>query len=91
MFSGLGSIFVYVLNCIQLFVAPWAVTCQVTWSMEFSRQEYQSGLPFLPPGELPDPGIYPEPPKSPASLALQADSLLLSHQGSRNHFYLLIK
>ena len=34
---------------------------------EFSRQEYQSGLPFPPPGDLPDPGIEP------VSPALQAD------------------
>ena len=45
----------------------------------FSRQEYWSGLPFPPPGDLPDPGIGP---MSPVTPALQADSLLLSHQGS---------
>ena len=45
-------------------------------SMGFSRQEHWSGLPCPPPGDLPDPGIEP------ASPALQADSLLLSHQGS---------
>ena len=44
--------------------------------MEFSRQEYWSGVPCPPPGDLPDPGIKPVAP------ALQADSLLLSHQGS---------
>ena len=38
--------------------------------MGFSRQEYWSGLPFLSPGDLPDPGIKP------GSPALQADSLL---------------
>ena len=38
-------------------------------SMEFSRQEQWSGLPFPSPGNLPDPGIKP------GSLALQADSL----------------
>ena len=38
--------------------------------MEFSRQEYWSGLPFLPPGDLPNPGTEPRSP------ALQADSLL---------------
>ena len=43
-------------------------------SMGFSRQEYWSGLPFPTPGDLPDPGIEP---KSPVSPALQADSLLL--------------
>ena len=40
--------------------------------MVFSRQEYWSGLTFVPPGDLPDPGIKP---KSPVSPALQADSL----------------
>ena len=44
--------------------------------MEFPRQEYWNGLPFLSPGNLPHPGIEP------ASPALQADSLLLSHRGS---------
>ena len=33
--------------------------------MEFSRQEYWSGLPLPPPGDLPDPGIEPEPLLSP--------------------------
>ena len=45
----------------------------------FSWQEYWRGLPFPPPGDLPSPGIEPT---SPASPALQADSLLLSHWGS---------
>ena len=43
-----------------------------SFAMEFSRQEYWNGLPF----SLPDPGIEP---MCPASPALQADSLLLSH------------
>ena len=43
--------------------------CQVSLSMEFSRQEYWSGLPFPSPGDLPNPGIEPE------SLALQTNSL----------------
>ena len=47
--------------------------------MGFSRQEYWSGLPFPPPGDLPNPGMEPV---SPAAPALQADSLLLSRQGS---------
>ena len=34
-------------------------------SMEFSRPEYWSGLPFPPPGDLPDPGIRPGFPVSP--------------------------
>ena len=47
--------------------------------MGFSRQEYWSGLPCPPPGELPNPRIEP---MSPAAPALQADSLPPSHQGS---------
>ena len=41
------------------------VARQVPLSMGFSRQEYWSGLPFLPPGDLPDPGMEPMSPKSP--------------------------
>ena len=47
--------------------------------MGLSQQEYWSGLPCPPPGDLPDPGIEPV---SPASPKLQADSLPLSHRGS---------
>ena len=45
----------------------------------FSRQEYWSGLPFPPPGDLPDTGIEP---MSPSSAAWQVDSFPLSHLGS---------
>ena len=45
------------LSCVRLFVTPWTLTCQAPLSMEFSRQEYWSGLPFPSPGDLPDPGI----------------------------------
>ena len=38
---------------------PWSVTSQAPLSMEFSRQEYWTGLPFSPPGDLPNPGIEP--------------------------------
>ena len=41
----------------------WTVAHQFPQSM--SRQEYRSGLPFLPPGNLPDPGINPTSPESP--------------------------
>ena len=44
------------LSCVRLFVTPWTVAHQTLPSMGFSRQEYWSGLPFLPPGDLPDPG-----------------------------------
>ena len=36
---------------------PWTIAHQVPPSMEFSRQEYWSGLPFPAAGDLPDPGI----------------------------------
>ena len=39
------------------FVTLWAVAHQIPLPMEFSRQEYWSGVPFPPPGDLPDPGI----------------------------------
>ena len=67
-------------NRVQLSEMPWTVAHQAPLSMGFSRQEYWSGLPFPSPGDLPDPGIKPESPTAPA---LQADSLLLSHRGSR--------
>ena len=60
-------------------VTPWMVAHQAPLSMEFSRQEYWTLLPFAPPEDLPDPGIKPA---SSASPALQEDCLLLSHQGS---------
>ena len=46
-----------VLNGVRLFVTPWTVARQVPLSVEFSRQEFWSGLPFPTPGHLPDPGI----------------------------------
>ena len=46
-----------------LFTTPWTVAHQTPLFMEFSRQEYWSGMPFPSPGDLPDPGIKP---KSPA-------------------------
>ena len=48
-----------------------AVACQVPLSMGFYRQEYWSGFPVLPSEDLPDRGIKPESPVSPASLAWQ--------------------
>ena len=66
---------------VQLFVTLWTMACQALLSMGLSRQEYWSGLPYLPPGHLhlPNPGIEPAYPVSPA---LQADSLSLSQQAS---------
>ena len=44
------------------FTAPWTVTCQAPLSMGFPRQEYWSGWPFPPPGDLPNPGTKPTSP-----------------------------
>ena len=55
-----------VLSHAQLFATPWTIAHQAPLSMEFSRQEYQSGLPFLSPGDLPRQGIEPVSPTSPA-------------------------
>ena len=41
------------------FATPWTVAHQASLSIEFSRQEYWSGLPFPPPGYLPNPGMEP--------------------------------
>ena len=57
---------------VQLFATLWAVSHQAAMSMGFSRQEYWSGLPFLPPGDLPEPGNKPV---SPAASVLKVDSL----------------
>ena len=50
---------------------PWTIAHQAPLNMGFSRQEYWSGLPCPPPGDLPDPWIEPS---SPVALALQAES-----------------
>ena len=57
------------LSPVPLFATPWTVAHQAAQSMEFSRQEYWSGLPFPSAGDLPKPGIEP------GSPTLQADAL----------------
>ena len=54
------------LSHVQFFVTPRTVAHQAPLPMGFSRQEYWSGLPFPPPGNLPNPGIKPKSPASPA-------------------------
>ena len=66
---GMLILFVCVLSRsgrVWLFVTVWTVACQAPLSMGFCRQEYWSGLPRPPPGDLPDPGIEPMSPTSPA-------------------------
>ena len=63
------SVKVKVISRVRLFAIPWTVAYQALPSMEFSRQEYWSGLPFPSPRALPHPGMEP------GSPALQADTL----------------
>ena len=69
---------VKLLSRVQLFATPWTVAYQAPLSIEFSRQEYWSGLPFPSPGDLPDPAIKP------GSPALQADALPSEPPGKPN-------
>ena len=62
-------VYIYIMvmfSHVRLFANPWTVTRQAPLSMWISRQEYWSGLPFIPPGSLPDPGFEPVSPMSPA-------------------------
>ena len=52
-------------SCLTLY-APLTVALQTLLSMKFPRQEYWSGLPFPPPGDLPHPGMEPLSPAPPA-------------------------
>ena len=68
-------------SCVQLFVTLWTVACQTPFSMEFSRQEYWSGLPFPSLADRPDSGIEL------GSPALQADSLPVELPGMPLNYY----
>ena len=65
-------------------MTPWTVVRQAPLSMEFSRQEYWSGLPFPSPGGLSDPGIEPRSP------TLQADALQSELLGKPTYIYIYI-
>ena len=68
------------LSRVRLFATPWTVAYQAPLSMGFSRQQYWSGLPFLSPRDLPNPGIEP------GSPALQTDALPSEPPGKSNLF-----
>ena len=70
-------------SCVLLFATQYTIACQAPLSVELSRQEYQSGFPCPPPGDLSNPGIKP---MSHAAPALQANSFLLSQWGSPKEF-----
>ena len=54
------------LSLVQLFTTPWTVARWAPLSMEFSGQEHWNGVPFPLPRDLPNSGIKPESPASPA-------------------------
>ena len=64
-----GRLCAKLLQLCRLFVKLWTVAHQALLSMGFSRQQYWNGLPWPPPGNLPNPGIKL------GSPALQADDL----------------
>ena len=76
-------IILWLLSCVQLFATPRTVACQAPPSVEFTRQEYWSGLSFPSPGGLSHPGIEP------ACPALQTGCLSQSNRGSpgRSWYY----
>ena len=53
-------------SCVQHFATPWTVACQACQSGGLSKQEYLSRLLCPLPGDLPNPGIKPVSPASPA-------------------------
>ena len=65
-FIGLQACMLSCFSHVRLFATPWTVAHQAPLSTGFSRQEYWSGLPCRPPGDLPDPRIEPESLASPA-------------------------
>ena len=66
-------------SCLTLCDPMGCTAYQAPLSIGFSRQEYWSGLPLLPPRDLPNPGTESE---SSVSPVLQVDSLLVNHPGS---------
>ena len=66
----LTFVHVCMLSRVWLPATPWTAALQAPLSKGFSRQEYYSGLPFPPPGDLPNPGLNPIEPASPVSPAL---------------------
>ena len=66
--------------CVRLFATPWTAARHAPLCMGFSRQQYWSGVPFPPPGDLPTQGSDPGLPHCRQIL------YCLNHQGSLTHF-----
>ena len=76
--GGMRARYIYIYICcamlspfshVHLLVTPWTIAHQAPLFMGFSRQEYWTGLPCPPPGDLPDPRIEPKSLMSPALAA----------------------
>ena len=76
--TSLHTCCVQLLSRVRLYATPWTIAHQGLQCMEFSRQEYWNGLPFLSPGDLPNPRIKP------ASLAV-GQKLSLIASGNAEH------
>ena len=74
----------YSLSRVRLSVTPWTVARQAPLSMEISRKEYLSELPFPSPGDLPDPGIEPRSPE------LLTDSLPSEPPGNTSSIIIML-
>ena len=79
------------LSRVQFFVTPQTAAHQAPLSMEFSRQEYWSGLPFHTPGKLSNPGIEPMSLVSTAFPALAGRFFTTVPLGKTHHYYYLSK
>ena len=83
-YPRLQTFFVCMLSCVRLFATPWTVAQQAPLSVGFPRHEYQNGLPFSSPGDVPYPGIEPT---SVASPTLAGGSLWLHCLESPQAFF----
>ena len=73
-------LYTYSLSCVLHFVTPWTVALQAPLSMGFLQEESWSGVPWPPPGDLPNPGMEPR------SLTLQADSFPSEPPGKPSYY-----
>ena len=83
--------YVLVTQCVRLFVTPWTVACQAPLSMGLSRQEYWSGFPCPPLGDLPHPGIELVSVMSPAMAGrfFTTDATWEAHSHHHSHILIL--
>ena len=81
------------LSHVRLFATLWTVACQAPPSMEFSRQEYWSGLAFPSPGDLPNPGFEPGSPAVQADACVDHNKLwkILKELGILEHLTCLLR